>query len=618
MTSEQSHDADEAPSARASQSSLHAEPTSSPWTNQRYHTLSEIGVGAYGVVFKAQDMQSDDENKFVAIKCVRVENSEQGMPLSTVREIALLRQLESCEHPNVVRLLDICAGHHSKRETQLMLVFEYVDQDLDVFLKKCPDSGLEPEKITDIMRQMLGGLDFLHSMRVVHRDMKPQNILITTTGQVKIADFGLARIYSIDMALTEVVVTLWYRSPEVLLLDSYATPVDIWSAGCIFAELFNRRPLFRGTGDVNQLKKIFDFIGRPSEAEWPLNVAVPIDSFPPQPPRPPQKFVPSITEDAADFLMKLLVFDPGKRLTAQSALQHKYVQKASTSNEPIFLSSAVNQAVMFGSTSQGSSSSSHRRLPYTKQMTTLQNHVSRSYDERYESSHRGVDCPDSSRRSRVTPAMENITTDDVKTPTNDDQGQSLDDRLSGSRKDKSSSHSASPSQHHQDESEFLTPPSDLASSSSGFMTSSSSRSSSPSESGVLSSTFVTDSTQQSSTFEVETSLRRSVTPAERIDEVQLRPKKSTDIDDQSRMSWAFEPITDAENQLEIEPQIQSKNQITQFKTPTYQLLESGKYVPYVTQKPHTEASHAICGHSSQSSYSSSEGDSQASQPRPEK
>nr|XP_026690604.1 probable serine/threonine-protein kinase DDB_G0268078 isoform X2 [Ciona intestinalis] len=564
MTSEQSHDADEAPSARASQSSLHAEPTSSPWTNQRYHTLSEIGVGAYGVVFKAQDMQSDDENKFVAIKCVRVENSEQGMPLSTVREIALLRQLESCEHPNVVRLLDICAGHHSKRETQLMLVFEYVDQDLDVFLKKCPDSGLEPEKVT--------------------------------------------------------VVTLWYRSPEVLLLDSYATPVDIWSAGCIFAELFNRRPLFRGTGDVNQLKKIFDFIGRPSEAEWPLNVAVPIDSFPPQPPRPPQKFVPSITEDAADFLMKLLVFDPGKRLTAQSALQHKYVQKASTSNEPNFLSSAVNQAVMYGSTSQGGSSSSHRRLPYTKQMTTLQNHVSRSYDERYDSSHRGVDCPDSSRRSRVTPAMENITTDDVKTPTNDDQKQSLDDRLSGRRKDKSSSHSASPSQHHQDESEFLTPPSDLASSSSGFMTSSSSRSSSPSESGVPS--FVTDSTQQSSTFEVETSLRRSVTPAERIDEVQLRPKKSTDIDDQSRMSWAFEPITDAESQLEIESQIQSKNQITQFKTPTktptYQMLESGKYVPYVTQKPHTEASHAICGHSSQSSYSSSEGDSQASQPRPEK
>uniref|UniRef100_H2YTA5 cyclin-dependent kinase n=1 Tax=Ciona savignyi TaxID=51511 RepID=H2YTA5_CIOSA len=354
--------------------------------SHRYHTLTEIGVGAYGVVFKAQDRHSEEENKFVAMKCIRVENTEQGMPLSTVREIALLRQLESCEHPNVVRLLDICAGNHSKRETQLMLVFEYVDQDLDMFLKNTPITGLEPARIKvtpghffpvcralpsvchfcvcdvifkyvrvfdatdtpldlrlvlfspklngklencssqDIMRQMLMGLDFLHSMRVVHRDMKPQNILVTKSGQVKIADFGLARIYSVDMALTEVccifslsvlvcrncvhfhycgifsmsslvrclwyvpslntlyhkqVVTLWYRSPEVLLQDSYATPVDLWSIGCIFAELYNKRPLFRGTGDVNQLKKIFDFIGRPSEAEWPPDVAVPMDSFRP-------------------------------------------------------------------------------------------------------------------------------------------------------------------------------------------------------------------------------------------------------------------------------------------------------------------------------------------------
>uniref|UniRef100_H2YTA4 cyclin-dependent kinase n=2 Tax=Ciona savignyi TaxID=51511 RepID=H2YTA4_CIOSA len=298
--------------------------TGVPWTSHRYHTLTEIGVGAYGVVFKAQDRHSEEENKFVAMKCIRVENTEQGMPLSTVREIALLRQLESCEHPNVVRLLDICAGNHSKRETQLMLVFEYVDQDLDMFLKNTPITGLEPARIKDIMRQMLMGLDFLHSMRVVHRDMKPQNILVTKSGQVKIADFGLARIYSVDMALTEVVVTLWYRSPEVLLQDSYATPVDLWSIGCIFAELYNKRPLFRGTGDVNQLKKIFDFIGRPSEAEWPPDVAVPMDSF-----RPSTSSTPTRTRTFLilyNFHQKLLVFDPGKRLTAETALKHNYIQ----------------------------------------------------------------------------------------------------------------------------------------------------------------------------------------------------------------------------------------------------------------------------------------------------
>ncbi|XP_065439161.1 cyclin-dependent kinase 6 isoform X2 [Chrysemys picta bellii] len=225
--------------------------------DQQYECVAEIGEGAYGKVFKARDLKHG--GRFVALKRVRVQTSEEGMPLSTIREVAVLRHLETFEHPNVVRLFDVCTVSRTDRETKLTLVFEHVDQDLTTYLDKVPEPGVPTETIKDMMLQLLRGLDFLHSHRVVHRDLKPQNILVTSSGQIKLADFGLARIYSFQMALTSVVVTLWYRAPEVLLQSSYATPVDLWSVGCIFAEMFRRKPLFRGNSDVDQLGKIFDW-----------------------------------------------------------------------------------------------------------------------------------------------------------------------------------------------------------------------------------------------------------------------------------------------------------------------------------------------------------------------
>ncbi|XP_074802021.1 cyclin-dependent kinase 6 isoform X2 [Natator depressus] len=215
--------------------------------DQQYECVAEIGEGAYGKVFKARDLKNG--GRFVALKRVRVQTSEEGMPLSTIREVAVLRHLETFEHPNVVRLFDVCTVSRTDRETKLTLVFEHVDQDLTTYLDKVPEPGVPMETIKDMMLQLLRGLDFLHSHRVVHRDLKPQNILVTSSGQIKLADFGLARIYSFQMALTSVVVTLWYRAPEVLLQSSYATPVDLWSVGCIFAEMFRRNrsfPLFQG------------------------------------------------------------------------------------------------------------------------------------------------------------------------------------------------------------------------------------------------------------------------------------------------------------------------------------------------------------------------------------
>ncbi|KAM6422112.1 cyclin-dependent kinase 6 isoform 2-T2 [Rhynochetos jubatus] len=273
--------------------------------DQQYECVAEIGEGAYGKVFKARDLKNG--GRFVALKRVRVQTSEEGMPLSTIREVAVLRHLETFEHPNVVRLFDVCTVSRTDRETKLTLVFEHVDQDLTTYLDKVPEPGVPTETIKDMMLQLFRGLDFLHSHRVVHRDLKPQNILVTSSGQIKLADFGLARIYSFQMALTSVVVTLWYRAPEVLLQSSYATPVDLWSVGCIFAEMFRR-----------------NVIGLPEEEDWPNDVALPRNAFTSRPAQPIEKFVPDIDDLGKDLLLKCLAFNPAKRISAYVALSHPY------------------------------------------------------------------------------------------------------------------------------------------------------------------------------------------------------------------------------------------------------------------------------------------------------
>ncbi|XP_016109227.1 cyclin-dependent kinase 4 isoform X2 [Sinocyclocheilus grahami] len=287
----------------------------------QYEPVAEIGGGAYGTVYKARDR---DSGQFVALKSVRVQTNQDGLPLSTVREVALLKRLEQFDHPNIVRLMDVCATLRTDQETKVTLVFEHVDQDLRTYLEKVPAPGLSIDRIRDLMQQLLCGLAFLHSNRVLHRDLKPENILVTSRGQVKLADFGLARIYSCHMALTPVVVTLWYRCPEVLLQTTYATPVDIWSTGCIFAEMFRRKPLFCGDSEVDQLGKIFAVIGLPAEDEWPTDVTLSRQNFSPPTPQPITDCVPEISEKGVELLLKMLTFDPLKRISALNALEHPF------------------------------------------------------------------------------------------------------------------------------------------------------------------------------------------------------------------------------------------------------------------------------------------------------
>jgi len=183
----------------------------------------------------------------------------------------------------------------------------------------------------DIIWQILCGVDFLHSHRIVHRDLKPQNLLVTREGNVKLTDFGLARIYEFYTLLTSVVVTLWYRSPEVLMGLPYATPVDVWSCGCIFAELFLRKPLFPGQYEMDQLQKILDLIGTPMEEDWPERAAVSRSNFRESPKKNWTDVVPEMDMQAQDLVSRMLTFNPSQRITAHEALLHPYFAESGLS-----------------------------------------------------------------------------------------------------------------------------------------------------------------------------------------------------------------------------------------------------------------------------------------------
>ncbi|XP_027016916.1 cyclin-dependent kinase 6 isoform X2 [Tachysurus fulvidraco] len=290
--------------------------------NSNYEILAEIGQGAYGKVYKAREL--GEKQRLVAVKKLNISTDpDEGIPQFMIREVALLRKIGYFNHPNVVKLLDVSAGLR-KPGLDLMLVFEYIDQDLSSFLSTVPEDGLSRDKIKDIMQQLLKGLDFLHTNTVMHRDLKPCNVLLSSRGEVKIADFGLARIFSNRIALTPCVVTLWYRAPEVLLHSDYMSSVDIWSAGCIFAELFLLKPLFQGYTEVQQLQKIFEVIGLPAKEDWPKES--PIHYNPAWARRDTStQLLPSLTTEENNLLSQCLAFSPSQRISAYRALEHPFL-----------------------------------------------------------------------------------------------------------------------------------------------------------------------------------------------------------------------------------------------------------------------------------------------------
>uniref|UniRef100_A0A8C2BXH9 Cyclin-dependent kinase 1 n=1 Tax=Cyprinus carpio TaxID=7962 RepID=A0A8C2BXH9_CYPCA len=254
-----------------------------------YLKIEKIGEGTYGVVYKGRNKTT---GQVVAMKKIRLESEEEGVPSTAVREISLLKELQ---HPNVVRLLDVLM-----QESKLYLVFEFLSMDLKKYLDSIPSGQfMEPMLVKSYLYQILEGILFCHCRRVLHRDLKPQNLLIDNKGVIKLADFGLARAFGVPVrvythevhdskfsflkefcnqsgwcayshCVIAKVVTLWYRAPEVLLGASrYSTPVDVWSIGTIFAELATKKPLFHGDSEIDQLFRIFRTLGTPNNEVWP-------------------------------------------------------------------------------------------------------------------------------------------------------------------------------------------------------------------------------------------------------------------------------------------------------------------------------------------------------------
>jgi len=282
---------------------------------EQYEKLEKVGEGTYGVVYKAQDSQGE----IFALKTIRLEAEDEGIPSTAIREISLLKELQ---HPNIVRLCDVI---HTERK--LTLVFEYLDQDLKKLLDMC-DGGLDAATTKSFLYQLLRGIAYCHQHRVLHRDLKPQNLLINREGALKLADFGLARAFGIPVrSYTHEVVTLWYRAPDVLMGSrKYSTPVDIWSVGCIFAEMVNGRPLFPGNTDQDQLQKIFKVLGTAREADWPTIVELPDwkPDFPVYEQAPYQNIVPNLEGSGVDLLSKMLFYAPEKRVQGRAAMDHEY------------------------------------------------------------------------------------------------------------------------------------------------------------------------------------------------------------------------------------------------------------------------------------------------------
>ncbi|KAG4999583.1 hypothetical protein AAZX31_08G076200 [Glycine max] len=285
---------------------------------EQYEKVEKIGEGTYGVVYKGRDRST---NETIALKKIRLEQEDEGVPSTAIREISLLKEMQ---HRNIVRLQDVVHD-----EKSLYLVFEYLDLDLKKHMDSSPEFAKDPRQLKMFLYQILCGIAYCHSRRVLHRDLKPQNLLIDRSNNaLKLADFGLARAFGIPVrTFTHEVVTLWYRAPEILLgSHHYSTPVDIWSVGCIFAEMVNQRPLFPGDSEIDELFKIFRIMGTPNEDTWPGVTSLPDfkSAFPKWQPKDLKIVVPNLKPAGLDLLSSMLYLDPSKRITARSALEHEY------------------------------------------------------------------------------------------------------------------------------------------------------------------------------------------------------------------------------------------------------------------------------------------------------
>ncbi|CAD6193605.1 unnamed protein product [Caenorhabditis auriculariae] len=305
-----------------------------PYTMDDFVKLDKIGEGTYGVVYKGRNKRT---NAMVAMKKIRLESEDEGVPSTAVREISLLKELQ---HPNVVGLQAVIM-----QESRLYLVFEFLSMDLKKYMDQLKNGEyLDRAVVKSYLFQICQAMCFCHQRRVIHRDLKPQNLLVDTNGAIKLADFGLARAIGIPVRVyTHEVVTLWYRAPEILLgANRYSMSVDMWSIGCIFAEMVTKKPLFQGDSEIDELFRIFRVLGTPTELEWNG-----VTSFPDYKPSFPkwrennlaEKFNDKkgnslIGDQGLDLLQAFLIYDPSVRMSSRKALTHPYFSDVDTATLP--------------------------------------------------------------------------------------------------------------------------------------------------------------------------------------------------------------------------------------------------------------------------------------------
>ncbi|KAL3287372.1 hypothetical protein HHI36_001846 [Cryptolaemus montrouzieri] len=282
-----------------------------------FRLLGRAGEGAHGFVFKAIDRKS---HKIVALKKISF-NPNHPMPKNTMREICALRVLKST---NIVELIDIRGV-----ESSILLVMEYLPCCLSDVIRFV-ENPILLSQIKTYMKMCLSGIHFMHSNNIMHRDLKPANLLISHSGVLKIADFGLARIYkrSDFRTYSHQVATRWYRAPELLYGSRTYTPkVDIWSVGCILGEMINKKPLFPGETDIEQLAIVLGTLGTPDEDIWPGITSLPDYnkiSFSHSEPKSWNAVIPNGDEQTLSLIASMLQYNEAERPTGAEALNHDF------------------------------------------------------------------------------------------------------------------------------------------------------------------------------------------------------------------------------------------------------------------------------------------------------
>eukprot|EP00466_Bigelowiella_natans_P014373 jgi/Bigna1/92105/estExt_fgenesh1_pm.C_30009 len=290
--------------------------------DDRYTLKNVLGNGAYGNVAAAHDKLT---GKMVAIKRVDRLLDDETDAKRILREIKILRHVK---HANIVNLMDFFI--EPKEDFNVVyIVFELMQSDLRKIIQS--RNVLEKIHMQFIMYQLLCGLKYLHSAKVWHRDLKPANLLLNANSELKICDFGLSRGVDANIEVTDYVVTRWYRAPEIMVCDSYDEKIDIWSAGCILAELHGRKPVFRGADSRDQVAEYLKVLGAQSKEDLIFITNKHAKKFVQdfgkdlkEPENKLPRIYAHIDKDALDLMIKMLEFNPLKRISVEDAIEHPF------------------------------------------------------------------------------------------------------------------------------------------------------------------------------------------------------------------------------------------------------------------------------------------------------